>query len=468
MNARVTLADFEPQIAMLRIPPHSIEAESSVLGGLLLDSAQAWDLIGDVLTESDFYRREHQLIYAAIAQLCNANKPADLVTVHDQLGAKSDEVGGLVYLNAVAQFVPSAANIRRYAEIVREKALSRGLVSVGDRIATMGFIADGSVEQRRDEAAGLLMGLMGNAAANEWSTLDETMVQLLGVINDKAEGKREDVIPTGLADLDEILSGGMRPGQMIIIGARPSQGKSALAVTIGTHVALHEGLPVGMFSLEMSAEELALRQTSMISHIHLERLRRSERLNDDDWPRLTAAVETLRQTPFYVSEMPGPNINQIRARARKLKRQRGLRLLIVDYLQLATGTNPKESRNNQLGEVSRGLKSLAKELQVPIIALAQLGRDIEKRTNSRPMLSDLRDSGDIEQDADVILFLDRPAMSNPSLGSQFEDYAEVIVGKQRNGARGTVSLRYVGKNVQFLDWEGETPSKSARHSGSAL
>lgn len=442
----------------------NMEAEQSILGGLMLDNS-LWDSVGDLLIAADFFREEHQQIFTAIGSLINANKAADIITVHDLMGGTTT----LLTLDELAQFVPSANNVRRYAQIVRDRSLSRKLLAASSEIGEIAMQHTAPFAERLEQATGQLIKLMPDTATEDWVGLDQTIVSLLDRISERADGSdQEDVIPTGLADLDEMMDGGMRPGQLIIVGARPSMGKSALAVTIGMNVAEQQGLPVGMFSLEMPKEELAMRQVSMMSHIHLTRIRRSERLNNHDWPRLTAAVDTLRTLSFHVSEHGGPNINQLRSRARKLKRKHGLKLLIVDYLQLATGTNTKDSRNNQLGEVSRGLKSLAKELGVPIIALAQLGRDIEKRTNPRPMMSDLKDCGDIEQDADVILFIDRPIVNNPSLGNGWEQYAEIIVGKQRNGPRGSVNSRYVGENVQFLNWDGDKPTRIGRSSGGDL
>lgn len=440
----------------------SMEAEQSILGGLMLDNS-LWDSVGDLLTAEDFFREENQRIFTAIGSLINSVKPADIVTVHDAMGGQIS----LPTLNALAQFVPSANNARRYAQIVRDRSLSRKLLAASSEIGDIAMNHAAPFGERLEQATGHLVKLMPDSANEDWIGLDKTIVTMLDRISDRAEGRKDDVIATGLADLDEMMGGGMRAGQLIIIGARPSQGKSALAVTVGLNAA-QAGLPVGMFSLEMPTEELTQRLTSMLSEVHLERIRRSERLTDRDWPRLTHAADALSRLNFHVSELGGPNINQLRSRARKLKRQYGLGLLIVDYLQLATGTNPKDSRNNQLGEVSRGLKSLAKELKIPIVALAQLGRDIEKRTNSRPMMSDLKDCGDIEQDADVIMFVDRPIMANPTMGAAWERYADLIVGKQRNGPRGAVSLRYVGENVQFLDWEGDKPSRPGRSSGGDL
>jgi replicative DNA helicase len=462
MNARADMA-------VLRSPPHSIEAESAVLGALMLDTS-AWDRVGDLLTEKDFYRHEHKTIFSVIAGMANANKTADFVTVFQRLQAlgKDEEVGGMTYLYSLEQYVPSAANLRRYAEIVRECALARAMVAVGDEIAALGFNGDEPIAARIDQASAKLSALASGKEPDDWVDADDAAVLVLNRIQDRADGKKDNVLPTGLTDLDDLLAGGLRPGQVITIGARPGMGKSALAVTIGQNIAM-AGEPVGMFSLEMPTEELATRQVSMLSHIHLEKLRRSERLNDADWRDLTNAVEKLRLLPFYISEATAPNINQIRLRARKLKRRHGLKALIVDYVQLASGTNPKDNRNTQLGEVSRGLKALAKELGIAVIVLAQLSRDIEKRTNPRPILSDLKECGDLEQDADVILFIERADDSNKDLSSELREYAEIIVGKQRNGPKGTVSMRYVGRNVQFMDWIGDKPEKPSRKSsGSGL
>lgn len=457
----------DQQIAQLRVPPHSVEAETSVLGGLLLDNG-AWDRVGDLLTGEDFYRAEHKVVFAAIGAMINATKPADILTVftHLQNQGKADEVGGLSFLNSLAQYVPSAANIRRYAEIVRDSAVRRGLVSASDAIATAAFNPMGKdVATLLDEAGAMMSGLSSGATVDDWVSTGTSVVALLDYIQNRAAGN-VDSMPTGLTDLDELLDGGLRPGQLVIIGARPSMGKSALAVSIGMNVA-QAGQPVAMFSLEMPTQELAMRQLSMISQIHLSKIRRSERLNsENDWPRLTAGVEDLRKIPFHISAQSGININQLRARARKHKRQYGLKLLIVDYLGLMGQTNPKDNRNNALGEATRGMKNLAKELGIPIICLAQLGRDVEKRTGARPVLSDLRDSGEIEQDADIVIFIDRPAMRGQD-GEEWKRYAEAIVAKQRNGSLGSVTLRYVGEHVTFMNW-GDDPKPQKSKFGSSL
>lgn len=451
------------QVYQLRVPPHSIEAETSVLGGLLLDNA-AWDRIGDLLTDEDFYRYEHKLVFLAIASMINANKQADVITVFSHLEGKGKaaEVGGLGYLNSLAQYTPSAANIRRYAEIIRERSLLRKLVAASDEMATMAFNTQGNnVETILDHAGALVTRITAGQVQDDWVPIDETLVALLDRMESRAEGGKDDFLATGLKELDELLDGGLRAGQLVIVGARPSMGKSALAVSIGMNVAQH-GKPVGMFSLEMPKEELASRQLSMVSHVHLSKLRRAERLSPLEWSLVTEGIEKLRNLSFYISEHGGININQLRARARKHKRQYGLELLIVDYLGLMGQTNPKDNRNTALGEATRGMKGLAKELGIPIICLAQLGREVEKRTGARPILSDLRDSGEIEQDADIVIFIDRPAMRDSALSDEWKRYGEAIVAKQRNGSLGTVPLRYVGENVTFLDWgDDPRPSKNS-------
>lgn len=462
MNARAD--DFllaGSDVAQLRVPPHSIEAESSVLGALLLDNT-AWDRVGDLLLDSDFYRHEHKLIYAAIGSLANASKPADVVTVFAQLQrmGKDMEMGGMVYLNQLAQYTPSPGNLRRYAEIVRERAVLRKLISAADEIATDAFNTQGKgVDAVLDAAMQKVMAISPDASSEEWEGMEQGMVELLDRIQTAADGTAEpDFIPTGLRDLDELLDGGMRPGELWVLGARPSMGKSALALSIGVHVALHQGLAVGMFSMEMPKAQVMNRAMSLVSHIHLSRIKRAERLKDHDWPAITKAVETLRQVNFQVSDRSGVNINQLRARARGLRRRHGkLGCLIVDYLGLMDGTDPKMPRVYQLEEVTKGLKALAKELGTPILLLAQVNRKVEERPDQMPILADLRDSGSIEQDADIVVFVHRPIKAKPDLSPEWKYYAKVSVAKARDAEPGYLDLMYVGENTRFMDWPSDTP-----------
>ena len=444
---------YDRQIAQLRVPPHSIEAESSVLGGLLLDN-HAWDRVGDLLVESDFYRHEHQMIYTAIAGLVNASKPADVITVYEKLQGlgKSEEIGGLVYLNSLAQYVPSASNIRRYAEIVRERAILRKLVTASDEIATNAFNTQGRpVDKILDEAEQKIfnIGEEGSRMKQGFQGMDTLVVNLLDRVQEMADNPNDITgVPTGFIDLDRMTSG-LQAGDMVVLAARPSMGKTAFAVNIAEHVALNEGLPVAIFSMEMGAAQLAVRIVGSIGRIEQGHLR-TGKLTDDEWPRLTEAIERLRNVSLHIDETPGLTPSELRANARRLARQCGkLGLIVVDYLQLMSGSSGSqgENRATELGEISRGLKMLAKELQCPVIALSQLNRSVEQRTDKRPMMSDLRESGAIEQDADIIMFIYRDDYYNKD--SKEPNVAEVIIGKQRNGPTGTVKLYFQKSQTRF-------------------
>ena len=466
--AHVLEVPMDGQVAQLRIPPHSVEAESGVLGGLLLSPA-AWDRVGDLLTESDFYRYEHRLVFAAIAVLSNASKSVDVVTVWEHLKSigKDDEVGGLPYLNSLAQYVPSASNIQTYAKIVRERSILRKLVSTCDEVATSAFNTQGrAVEAIVDEAMQKVMAIDPQASGDEWESMDSMVAAELDMIQARADGagmtREADYIPTGLRDLDERLDGGMRPGQLIIIGARPGMGKSAIADTIGIHVARHLELAVGKFSMEMQNHEGGQRALAAAGRIPLHALRRPERMSDEHWSNLTRGVESLRHIPFYSNEKGGLNINQVRSKARALRRKHGLRLLIVDYLQLMSGTDSRAPRTYQLEEASRGLKSLAKELQIPVLALAQVNRGVEKETSQMPRLSDLKDCGSLEQDADVVIFIDRPIVTKPDLAEEWKYYAKALVAKQRGGRTGFLDFQYIGENTRFTDWPLDMPIPTSK------
>lgn len=441
------------ELSHLRIPPHSIEAESSVLGGLLLDN-NAWDRVGDLLSDTHFYRHDHQLIYASIAKLINANKPADIITVYEQLQStgKGEEVGGLVYLNALAQYVPSASNIRRYAEIVRDRSILRKLVSASDEIATNAFNPQGRpVEKILDEAEQKIfnIGEEGSRMKQGFQAMEQLVVTLLDRVQEMSENPNDITgVPTGFIDLDKMTSG-LQAGDMVVLAARPSMGKTALAVNIAEHVALYENLPVAIFSMEMGAAQLAVRIVGSIAKVDQSHLR-TGKLTPDEWPRLTEAIEKLRNVSLHIDETPGLTPSELRANARRLSRQSGkLGLIVVDYLQLMSGSagSQGENRATELGEISRGLKMLAKELQCPVIALSQLNRSVETRTDKRPMMSDLRESGAIEQDADIIMFIYRDDYYNKD--SKEPNVAEIIIGKQRNGPTGTVKLYFQKSQTRF-------------------
>ncbi|PRD67156.1 replicative DNA helicase [Malikia granosa] len=441
------------QVAQLRVPPHSIEAESSVLGGLLLDNG-AWDRVGDLLQNSDYYRFEHQLIHGAIAKLINANKPADVITVFEQLESEgqADKVGGLGYLNQLAQYVPSAANIRRYAEIVRERAILRKLIKVSDDIATRAFNPKGAkVAEILDEAEQKVfnIGEEGTRMKQGFQSMDTLVVDLLDRVTEMADNPNDVTgVPTGFVDLDRMTSG-LQAGDMVVLAARPSMGKTAFAVNIAEHVALNEGLPVAIFSMEMGAAQLAVRIVGSIGRINQGHLR-TGKLTDDEWPRLTEAIERLRTVSLHIDETPGLKPSELRANARRLARQCGkLGLIVVDYLQLMSGSSSDtDNRATELGEISRGLKMLAKELQCPVIALSQLNRSVEQRADKRPMMSDLRESGAIEQDADIIMFIYRDEYYTKEACKE-PGVAEIIIAKQRNGPTGTVKLAFMNMLTRF-------------------
>ena len=446
-------SSFVDEVAKLRVPPHSAEAEQSVLGGLLLDNS-SWDRAADVLSASDFYRYEHRLIYEAIGGLCTANKPADVITVNERLQSlgKAQECGGITYLNALAQSVPSAANLRRYAEIVRERAVLRKLIEASDEIATQAFNPQGRpVSTILDESETRIfkIGEEGERGRQGFQKMEHLVAALVDRVNELYENGAEEVtgVRTGFYDFDR-MTAGLQPGDLIVLAARPSMGKTALAINIAEHVAVQEGLPVVVFSMEMGASQLALRMVGSVGRIDQTHLRTGA-LKDDEWARLTEAVDRLAKANVFIDETPALNPAELRARARRQARNCGkLGLIVIDYLQLMSGSGTsEENRATELGEISRGLKALAKELQCPVIALSQLNRSVETRNDKRPMMSDLRESGAIEQDADVIMFIYRDDYYNKD--SKEPGVAEVIIAKQRNGPVGTVKLTFLKPMTKF-------------------
>ncbi|KVN99807.1 replicative DNA helicase [Burkholderia ubonensis] len=451
-------APQDPQIESLKVPPHSVEAEQSVLGGLLLDNA-AWDRIADYLSQGDFYRYDHRIIFEHIGRLIASTRPADVVTVYEALttSGKADDVGGLAYLNALAQNTPSAANIRRYAEIVRDRAVLRRLVSVADEISADAFNPQGKeVRQLLDAAEAKVFsiaeeGARGNQGFLEIGPLLTQVVERIDTLYHTANPSDVTGTPTGFVDLDRMTSG-MHGGELIIVAGRPSMGKTAFSMNIGEYVAVEYGLPVAVFSMEMPGTQLVMRMLGSVGRLDQHRMR-TGRLTDEDWPKLTHAVQKMSEAQLFIDETGGLNPMELRSRARRLARQCGkLGLIIVDYLQLMTGSSQGENRATEISEISRSLKSLAKELDVPVIALSQLNRGLEQRPNKRPVMSDLRESGAIEQDADVILFIYRDEVYNPD--SQDKGTAEIIIGKQRNGPIGPVRLTFLGQYTKFDNFAG--------------
>jgi replicative DNA helicase len=424
-----------------------------VLGALLLDNG-AFDRVGDLLADTDFYRFEHRLIYAATASLIASSRPADVVTVHDYLATKgkADEVGGVQYLNSLAQSVPSAANARRYAEIVRGKSVLRQIIVAADDAACRAFEASGDdAAALLEEAQGRLLSI-GEAGARTRGGpqgMDTLVVGLLDRVQALADQGGRDVTgtATGFSDFDTKTCG-LEDGDLVVVGGRPSQGKTAFAMGIAEHVGLRLGLPVLVFSMEMGANQLALRMVGALGRIKNIRLR-TGRMDEWDWNSLTAAVDKLRMACIHVDETPALTHAEVRARARRHARQVGkIGLVVIDYLQLMSGASGgTENRTTDLSEVSRSLKGLAKELQCPVVALSQLNRSVEQRTDKRPVMSDLRECGAIEQDADIIAMLYRDEYYNPL--THEPGVAEVIVCKNRNGPTGTVKLAWLAPMTKF-------------------
>ena len=451
----------DPQVDSLRIPPHSIEAEQSVLGGLLLDNS-AWDKIADFVSPEDFYRYDHRLIFQHIARLISGSRPADVITVFESLSSanKADEIGGISYLNALAQNTPSAANIRRYAEIVRNRGILRKLISVSDEISGSAFNPQGKeVKQMLDEAESKIFaiaeeGSRGTQGFQEIQPLLTQVVERIDELYNRENPNDITGVPTGFVDLDRMTSG-LQPGDLIIVAGRPSMGKTAFSVNIGEHVSTDSGLPVAIFSMEMGGSQLAMRMLGSVGRLDQHRLR-TGRLNDEDWPRLTHAIQKLNDAQIFIDETPALSSIELRARSRRLARQCGkLGLIIVDYLQLMSANSPGENRATEISEISRNLKGLAKELNCPVIALSQLNRSLEQRPNKRPVMSDLRESGAIEQDADLILFIYRDEVYNPD--SPEKGMAEIIIGKQRNGPIGSVRMTFLGQFTKFENYTGSAP-----------
>ncbi len=448
----------EPDLQYLRVPPHSIEAEQSVLGGLLLDNA-AYERLTDLLGESDFYRQDHRLIWHHIARLIGLSRPADVITVNESLtsAGKSEEVGGLAYLNALAHNTPSAANIRRYGEIVRERSMLRKLVAVADDIAVAALNPQGKeARQLLDEAESRVFKIAQEGARNSqgFQEIQPLLAQVVERIDElyHLEGDTDVTgIPTGFVDLDRMTSG-LQAGDLVIVAGRPSMGKTSLAMNIAEHVAIEQGLPVAVFSMEMGAVQLAMRMLGSVGMLDQHRMRTGKLLTDD-WPRVTHAVQRMQRAQIYIDETPGLTAVDLRARARRQARQCGqLGLIVIDYIQLMSASGSGENRATEISEISRALKSLAKELECPVVTLSQLNRSLEQRPNKRPVMSDLRESGAIEQDADLILFIYRDEVYNPD--SPDKGTAEIIVGKQRNGPIGTVRLTFQGESTKFLNFTG--------------
>lgn len=437
---------------MLRAAPAAMESEQAVIGALLLDN-QSFDRISDRLRPEHFYDPMHRAIFSEIAAQLGAGQRCDVVTVFEALGA---HVVGLTALNDLAQFVPSSANLVRHADIVVERARGRALLAVSDEIGELAHDTSRPIDERIESAQAQLAKLIDQAPRDEWIDAHEAMVMHLDTLEARVEGRMQSW-PTGLADLDEYLEGGLRPGGLYIIGARPSMGKTALAMTIGLHMAAD--FSVGMLSMEMPHAELRDRMTAILGRVPLSSVIRPAKGDGLAWDRVLDGVNRAKALNWVASDQGGLNINQVRAKARNLKRLTGLNVLIVDYIGLMSGLDPKQPRAYQLEEISRGLKTLAKELDMAVLCLAQVNRKVEERADATPALSDLRDSGAIEQDADVVLFVHRPIQAKPDLGEEWTHYSKLSVAKNRQGRCGYINLFYQGDQTRFGNWGGEPPTQ---------
>jgi replicative DNA helicase len=441
----------------LRLPPHSIEAEQSVLGGLMLDSA-AWDQIADRVVADDFYRHDHKLIFETTAELIERSQPCDAVTLAGHLESKGvlDQVGGLSYLGSLARDTPTSANIRAYADIVRERSVLRQLITAGNLIVGSALETEGrEAREVIDEAERAVFEIAerGSRGKVGFRSVKSILPEVVNRIDEMyhSDGKMTG-ISTGFKQLDEMTSG-MQPGDLIIVAGRPSMGKTTLAVNIAENAALGSGKSVAIFSMEMSSEALTLRMISSLGRINQSNLR-SGRLEEQDWPRIDSAMTQLSAANIFVDETPGLTPTEIRARARRLKRERGLDLIVVDYLQLMQVSGTKENRATEISEISRSLKALAKELKCPVIALSQLNRGVEQRVDKKPVMSDLRESGALEQDADLILLIYREDVYDPN--TTRKGIADIIIAKQRNGPTGDVQLTFLGQYTKFENFVPES------------
>ncbi len=460
-------------IARIKMQPHSVEAEQSVLGGLLL-SADGWDAVAETVTVNDFYRPDHRLIFRQIAELAEALQPIDVITVADKLDARGEleSAGGLPYLAELAQNTPSASNIRAYAQVVGERASLRKLIEAAQDIAESGFSPEGRTsDQLIDEAERRIMQISDQGPkAGGPSEVNPLLQKALDRIEELFNSGGEITgLSTGFADLDRIealfnaggditglstgfrdldrLTSGLQPADLVIVAGRPSMGKTSFAMNMVEHAILNQEKPILVFSMEMPADSLIIRMLSSVGHIDQTRIRNGK-LEQEDWPKLSTAVNKLKDVPLYIDDTPALTPTEVRSRARRVYREQGgLGMIMVDYLQLMQVAGSSEGRTAEISEISRSLKAIAKEFNVPMVALSQLNRALEQRPNKRPVNSDLRESGAIEQDADVIMFIYRDEVYNED--SPDKGVAEIIIGKQRNGPIGTCRLAFIGENTRF-------------------
>ncbi|NNE38432.1 MAG: replicative DNA helicase [Gammaproteobacteria bacterium] len=446
------------ETSSLKIPPHSIEAEQAVLGGLFLDP-DAWAKVSERLRDDDFYRRDHQIVFNAISKLDGEGQPFDIVTVAEWLenNQKLDEAGGLGYLSAMADNTPGASNIVAYANIVRKRSILRQLIKATNEISDSVYNPMGkSSNEILDLAESSIFQIAEQEARGRknYNAIKDLLVSTLDRIDELYHKKSHITgVATGFTDFDR-QTAGLQDSDLIIVAGRPSMGKTAFAVNLAEHAIIKDKMSVAIFSMEMSGEQLSMRMMSSLGRIDQHKVR-TGKLDDEDWPRLTSAVEILKDSKLFIDDTPALTPAELRARCRRLSREHGLDMVIVDYLQLMQVPGTKENRATEISEISRSLKAMAKELNIPVIALSQLNRSLEQRPNKRPVMSDLRESGAIEQDADVIVFIYRDEVYDEETPNK--GIAEIIIGKQRNGPIGTVKLSFLGRYTRFENYVEEQP-----------
>jgi len=448
----------ETSLSSHKLPPQNLEAEQSVLGGILIENFSINKVV-EVLKPDDFYREAHRKIYKALIDLSERDEPADLITLTNELRNNDhlDSIGGASYVASLIDSVPTAANIEYYAKIVKEKSILRKLIQTSTEIITQSYEDRGDVEGFLDEAERAIFDISENRVRPSFYPIRDIVKESFKILERLYE-KKELVtgIPSGFKDLDR-MTAGFQPSDLIIVAGRPSMGKTAFCLNLAQYAAIQKKIPIAIFSLEMSKEQLGIRMLCSEAHVEGTRLR-SGFLSESDWPRLTIAAGNLSDASIYIDDSAALTILELRAKARRLKIEHGgLGMLIVDYLQLMKGRTRVESRQQEISEISRSLKALAKELNIPVIAVSQLSRKTEERTGNRPQLSDLRESGAIEQDADLILFIYRDEIYNRSDDNPNKGKAEIIIGKQRNGPTGKVDLAFLDKFTTFKElYKGET------------
>jgi replicative DNA helicase len=447
----------ETDLSSHKLPPQNLEAEQSVLGGILIEN-EAINRVMEILDPDDFYRDAHRKIFNALINLSERDEPADLITLTNELRKidQLDSIGGASYLASLIDSVPTAANIEYYAKIVKEKSILRKLIQTSTEIITQSYEDRGDVEVFLDEAERAIFDISEKRVRPSFFSIRDVVKESFKTI-ERLFQKKELVtgVPSGFKELDR-MTAGFQPSDLIIIAGRPSMGKTAFCLNVAQYAAVENKIPVAVFSLEMSKEQLVIRMLCSEAHVEGTRLRTGF-LNESDWPKLTIAAGNLSEAPIYIDDSAALSVLELRAKARRLKSERGLGMLIIDYLQLMKGRARVENRQQEISEISRSLKALAKELNIPVIAVSQLSRKTEERTGNRPQLSDLRESGAIEQDADLILFIYRDEVYNRAEDNPNRGKAEVIIGKQRNGPIGKIEMAFLDKFTTFKElYKGET------------